>query len=127
MTSTSDEKKEEKPKKYKPKKKYVKKIIRESIPCSHCGQIFHFPVLYCPICKTHSHQAIAGTNPNGCSGCLRGLTTSGQAHMRANRTWNGVHGIEGEYDRPEFYDMELEINNMTIMPVWINNECDNVY
>jgi hypothetical protein len=109
------------------KKKYVKKPPKPKIPCQHCGEIFEYPVHYCPICKMHGHQAIHGTNPEGCSGCLSGLTKSGQAKMRAERKWHGVIGISAYYDWPEFYDGQQEICNMTVMPVWVDYESGNAH
>jgi hypothetical protein len=112
---------------FDPRKKYVKKPPPKDYVCSHCGDIYHYPVHYCPICKSHGHQAINGSKPQGCGSCLSGLSRSGQAHMRATRTWNGVKGIQAAYDAPEFYDGELEICNMTVMPIWIDYESGNAH
>jgi hypothetical protein len=109
------------------RKKYVAKKVRQEIPCAHCGEIFSYPVSYCPICKQHGHQAIAGNDPRGCGSCRSGLSRSGQAHMRATRTWNGCKIIAAAYDMPEFYDGQQEISNMTLMPLWVTYESGNAH
>jgi hypothetical protein len=109
------------------KKKYVPRPKVVETPCKHCGQIFTFDVMYCPICKSHGHIAVNGNNPEGCCACLRGATPPGQARMRGMGTWTGIVGIEGEYDNPEFYDGLQEICNMTVMPVWNNYESGNAH
>jgi hypothetical protein len=117
-----------KPKPPKFKKKYVKKKIVKDIPCQHCGVIFHYPVVYCNICKMHIHQAIESIGPDGaCGSCSNGLTRQGQAFQRAAGTWSGARVVPGAYDFPEWYDMGLEISGSTTMPLWINYEVDNVY
>lgn len=109
-------------------KRVVKRPDRPQIPCMHCGLIFEYKVGFCKVCNRHIHEALYGDRKfDVCWDCRSGLSTPGEKWQRANRKWNGVIGIEAAYDKPEFYDGEQEISNMTIMPLWVNYESGNAH
>jgi hypothetical protein len=109
------------------KKKYTKKHIASTQPCPHCGDILPFPSFYCVCCKDHRHTLFqSNKDKDWCSDCNRGITSQGQAYMRAHRTWQPHIGIAASYDFPEWYEGQQELSASTIMPLWINDELDNI-
>lgn len=110
------------------KKKYVKRPSKPKIPCKHCGEIFEYKVGFCKICKMHVHEALYGDlKEDTCGACRSGLSTAGRNYQREHRIFFGVKGITAAYDFPEWYDMQQEISNMTVMPVWVDYESGNAH